>query len=301
MMPTDGLSVPTTDCLPPNGKIWFWLLKPETKFWHINGTDSTYCYCRVNDSPTCIITNQRQQSNSSRTITNSLAPANAGKPGRTEPQHPGTSHGNDANAEPEYATAPRCSAQEYDDYRRTATTEIRHDGPPAGSITEIHRETTGWHAPDGGRKAPENPEWTYRSIIRNRPFATWERAKRTGRNEISCSRCRRTKKGIEQRKDERNVRRSPTGCTLRTNDESRTVRRQCQNQKERNRICRICYQTSGKRWRQQHRLPPHRRQISERYIRTILWRIRSGRRSIDGIVRQTIGKYNQKDGKRHPW
>ena len=70
-----------------------------------------------------------QQSNSSRTITNSLAPANAGKPGRTEPQHPGTSHGNDANAEPEYATAPRCSAQEYDDYRRTATTEIRHDGP----------------------------------------------------------------------------------------------------------------------------------------------------------------------------
>ena len=55
------------------------------------------------------------------------------------------------------------------------------------------------------------------------------------------------KKGIEQRKDERNVRRSPTGCTLRTNDESRTVRRQCQNQKARNRICRICYQTSGKR------------------------------------------------------
>ena len=34
----------------------------------------------VNDSPTCIITNQRQQSNSSRTITNSLASANAGKP-----------------------------------------------------------------------------------------------------------------------------------------------------------------------------------------------------------------------------
>jgi len=132
----DGWTVCTDDGLP-SAQWENMILITET------GNEILTCYCRVNDSPTCIITNQRQQSNSSRTITNSLASANAGKPGRTEPQHPGTSHGNDANAEPEYATAPRCSAQEYDDYRRTATTEIRHDGPPAGSITEIHRETTG--------------------------------------------------------------------------------------------------------------------------------------------------------------
>ncbi len=36
----------------------------------------------------------------------------------------------------------------------------------------------------------------------------------------------------------------------------------------------------------------------KRYLRTVLRCIRSGRRSIDGIVRQTIGKYNQKDGKK---
>ncbi len=45
-----------------------------------------------------------------------------------------------------------CSAQEYDDYRRTATTEIRHDGPPAGSIAEIHRKTSRRYAFDGRGK-----------------------------------------------------------------------------------------------------------------------------------------------------
>ena len=49
----------------------------------------------------------------------------------------------DADAQPEYAATSRRSAQKHDDYRRTATAKVRHDGPPAGSITEIHRETTG--------------------------------------------------------------------------------------------------------------------------------------------------------------
>ena len=51
-----------------------------------------------------------------------------GEPGGTEPQYPGTPHGNDADAQPEYAATSRRSAQKHDDYRRTATAKVRHDG-----------------------------------------------------------------------------------------------------------------------------------------------------------------------------
>ena len=62
---------------------------------------------------------------------------------REEPQYPGTPHGNDADAQPEYAATSRRSAQKHDDYRRTATAKVRHDGPPAGNVNKIHRETFG--------------------------------------------------------------------------------------------------------------------------------------------------------------
>ena len=47
------------------------------------------------------------------------------------------------DAQPEYAATSRRSAQKHDDYRRTATAKVRHDGPPAGNVNKIHRETFG--------------------------------------------------------------------------------------------------------------------------------------------------------------
>ena len=44
----------------------------------------------------------------------------------------------------------------------------------------------------------------------------------------------------------------------------------------------------------------YRRQISQRCIRAVLRCVRSRRHSIDGIVRQTTGEYDQEDGKRYP-
>ena len=55
---------------------------------------------------------KRQQSNASGTITDSPAPNKMQENrGGTEPQYPGTPHGNDADAQPEYAATSRRSAQ----------------------------------------------------------------------------------------------------------------------------------------------------------------------------------------------